>query len=700
MPPLYRMPIVYLTVGLLTLAYAAGTWTREALRARGAAQSRPSVEALGPTIPAVADAESAPAETADPPPGDGILRTADGLRRKVLVRELELAVRPEPEARPTGPRLDYFSIRFVYGESPPDAPTMLQVGLRDGTPQGWVPVESVLEWDTRLMARPTERSGRPPLRIYREESCLLDALAGRRCPRHAPHACPTEGEEAADFPAGSAAEGPVLGLPILASKSIPQPGGSVRTVHEVVSLVRDRAPVATASRELPPDFLPSLRRIYVAFAIDTTASMQATIESARALAADLAAEATERHRDVTLRLALVEYRDASPAFGFRIRPVTGFTDPVGFRAALGRIEAAGRGDGSVAEAVLDGVAAALPRPDDEPVGQAPHLAWPTGRAGELATKMLVLLGDAPDHAPDAGRAARLADLANRAGITVAAVALEPPFSLSRDERRRRDLQWLALAEGSFRPLDKASGFARPVAPLVVAPDQADQLTARLQALIDDRVEHARELAALAAAEAEGRLTEYVDSRGLTLDRVAPVLVDLHRNDPEPVARPDPRLNGRKAPSVRRGWLAERVGGEQMVRVEVLMSRDELDLLIAELGALQRAVQGGARDLSDLLRIGTAAASGETSFLAVDRGGRTFAEHLRRRQGLPPAREDSLLRRSQADLLQADDLYRAALDARLSAGLRQLIARRNAVAWDDPAQTVDGMATVPYEAIDF
>ena len=34
---------------------------------------------------------------------------------------------------------------------------------------------------------------------------------------------------------------------------------------------------------------------------------------------------------------------------------------------------------------------------------------------------------------------------------------------------------------------------------------------------------------------------------------------------------------------------------------------------------------GAKDLTDLRRIGTAAVAGETAFLAADRGNRTFAE---------------------------------------------------------------------------
>jgi hypothetical protein len=394
----------------------------------------------------------------------------------------------------------------------------------------------------------------------------------------------------------------------------------------------------------------------------------------------------------------VEYRDADPRYGFKARVVSSFTNPEGFLAALRRTNAATHGDGSVDEAVFDGVAFALPPGQDDTSSQ--HVNWPTGRAGELATKLLVLLGDAPDHARDLDRAKALAARARGEGITIATVAIDRPGVLSREERARYRDQWRTLAEESYRPLDKSRGFAGPIAPITASLQEGDQLAGRLQALIDDRVEHARTIAALAAAEAEGKLGEYVNSQGLTLDRVAPVLVDLHRGDASRVARPDPRFDGRKAPSVRKGWIADRIDGKAMVAVEILMSRDELKALIEELTQLQQAASGTARDLSELLQIGTAAASGETSFLAADRGTRTFADHLRRRQGLPPAKPGSLLARSQSDLLRSDDLTLAALDAKLRASLLQLTRRLQAADWKDPRRTIDGMALVPYEAIDF
>lgn len=692
MPPLYRMPVFYLASLILAAVFGLGNWLT----------SRP-VGSSPAVVPRFASTSSLVAHQAEPMP-DGILRTAEGLRRKVVVKDLDVTCRGEPTGgRPMGPPLDYFAIRFLYGVFPPDRPTMVLVGPRGGPPQGWVESSSVFEWDTRLMARPTPRDGRPVLAIYREEGCLLDSLAGRTCERHHGR-CPTEGEEAAlarDAPTGTP-EPTALGMPILRSRAIPQPDGSIRTIFEVASLVRDLAPPPPPPARPPPDLLPALRRVCIAFVIDTTASMKATIVAARSLAATLVEDATRADRDIELQLALVEYRDTSPVFGFTTRVVTPFGGPGDFRLALDRVGAANRADGSIDEAVLDGVAAALPaeegeRPRPPSTG---HLAWPSGRSGELATKMIVLLGDAPDHARDLVRTAALAGRARRAGITIATVALDRPGALSRAEQARYDDQWRTLAEGSFRPLDKASGFARPVAPAILTREQGGALIPLLRALIDDRIAHARNLAALAAAEAEGRLADYVNRQGLTLDQVGPVLVDLHRGEPTPTARPDPRFDGRKAPSIRRGWIAERHESRPLVTVDVLMFREELGILIDELTRLQQAAQGTAGDLADLLRIGNAAAIGETSFLAADRGDQTFADHLRRRQGLPSPRPDSLLRRTQAELLRADDPYRSALDARLAASLSALIGRHNAPDWSDPRRTIEGLGLVPYELIDF
>ena len=162
-------------------------------------------------------------------------------------------------------------------------------------------------------------------------------------------------------------------------------------------------PAPILPTEPPPDLRPYLKVVDVAFAIDTTASMQSTIEAARQLA----------ERPGGVGLAAVRRRQAPVRAGgvSRRRPaITGSRPgrsprspaPRGSSPSLNRTNAATRGDGSVDESVLDGVALALPPGPGDPPGE--HVDWPTGRAGELATKLLVLLGDAPDHARDLDRA--------------------------------------------------------------------------------------------------------------------------------------------------------------------------------------------------------------------------------------------------------------------------------------------------------
>ncbi len=488
----------------------------------------------------------------------------------MVINGLDVVPRRTPGSDATGRPLDDFAIRFVHGESP----TMLRVGPRQGGPEGWVPRDSVVEWDTRLMARPAPRGSRPALVMYRDEPCLASAVAGRRCPNHAER-CPTEGEEPAD-------DGPdaALGWPVLRSKSIPGPDGSPRTIYEVAALVADRAP-PTARPEQIEALRPALKGLYVAFVIDTTASMRTSIAAARSLATGMADRVARDHADMLPHLALIEYRDNAPGYGFRARLTTKFTEVAGFRAYVDALAAASPDDGSPDESALDGIALALP-------SASGGLGWPSGRSGELATKLIVLIGDAPDHARDLGRATALAERARAAGISIAAVMLDG--TLIAEDRTRLEAQWRTLAEGSYRPTDRAG---MPSPPLLIRIDQADALATRLQALIDDRMDRVRAVAAHDAAEAESRLKAYVDGRGRTLPQVAPVLVDLHRGEPVPTPRPDPRFNGRKAPSIRRGWVARTAGSAEQLNVDILMARDEVDALIAEFAALQQATAASA-----------------------------------------------------------------------------------------------------------
>ncbi len=345
------------------------------------------------------------------------------------------------------------------------------------------------------------------------------------------------------------------------------------------------------------------------------------------------------------------------------------------------------GDRSVDESVLDGVDLALP-------GTPGGVDWPAGRAGELATKLIVLVGDAPDHARDLERATALAARAKAAEIVIAAVKVDCQGTLTGDEQARFQALWRMLAEGSYRPPDRSGGEASP---LLVRVEQVGEIAPRVGVLREDRIARSRALVVRAAIEADGRLKEYVDGRGRTIRQVAPVPIDLHRGEPDPVPRPDPRFNGRKAPSIRRGWVAEQLNGAEQIEVEILMTRDELGALIAELAALQQALGASVAESSEIFAIGKTA--GESSFLAADRASETFADHLRRRFGLP-IRPKGLLDRTQSDLQRADSLDRAAIDTKIRAALLGLTRRRIAPDWSDANPMVEGTAPVSYDLIDF
>ena len=655
MPPLYRMPVFYLAV-LVLGGIAVGLGGRKPKVVDEVSIPTPIKPPPIPSGPVV--------EAFDGDRSDGILRTSSGVRRKVVVKVLGQRCRSEPDGGVTvGPTLDYFSIHFVFGESGPS----LQIGPAKGPPIGWIPGDSAFEWDTRLMALPTLDASRPALDVHR------DFDPGSPIVGSEPHP-PQPGDPT-----------PVLGLPVLRSETRDD-----RTAFQVAALVRETLPPPPPT--VPPEDLRlALRRVYIAFALDTTSSMGRAIEAVRRVVSEIGDDRSPRYRGLSLKVGLVEYRDADPNYP----RVTPFVAPSELRAALARVEAAKQGDGTIPEAVFAGLNAAL---DPDKMG------WPTGAVGDASTKLLVLIGDAPDHAVDLDVARSIAEKANQQHITIAAVAIDTPF-LSRSESTLYRDQWRTLAENSYRPIRDQNGLRQPLPPIlpVVTRDPSlgeaavEAIEGPLQALIDDRVHDALRIAQERQEEVERSLKEYADSRARTLDRYAPILVDLHRGEPKPEYHADPRFQGSKAPSVRLGWIADRRGSTPLLSLQILMTRAELTLLIDELESFAQAAEG-ASDLASLRRIGTAAVAGETAFLASDRGSLTFSAHLGR-LGFPPPRPGGLLGRTQAELLKADPLYREELRARLRAVLPGLDRIRTSPDWDDPGKTVEGMMLVPYELLD-
>src|SRR3954451_24833326 len=106
MPRFYRMPVFYLAALLVATGFG--------LRSLG---RRHDDRHPAPTSEPVAESPTPPPAAAVAEPSDGIMRTADGLRRKVVIKNLDVVCRSEPViGRPVGGPLDYFAIRFVYGK--------------------------------------------------------------------------------------------------------------------------------------------------------------------------------------------------------------------------------------------------------------------------------------------------------------------------------------------------------------------------------------------------------------------------------------------------------------------------------------------------------------------------------------------------------------------------------------------------------
>lgn len=665
MPPLYRMPITY-----VALVLVGGVVGLVALGSGNEPAPGPVVEE-GPTPP----------PEIGPDPDDPILRTPEGLRRKVLVRHPRLRHRDAPQGIMVGEEVNHFSIAYVYEE----AEGAVRVGGDDGQARGWLPRSSLIDWNTRLMLRPVSRRAA----WFAAKECLLHDLAGRACPQHTgeegcPHVPVPEDQVAKESP---------MGWPVIQTESVPRASGPDRTIFEVALLLDEGAPVADV--RIPESDLKALRELYVAIVMASSSSMEKFIGPAKEFARQLAAQAAEGPQDVRLHLALVEYRDERAArdggnFEFLTRTTSPFVTPEQFVQALEKVQKSSQRDNSMPEQPLAGLDVALP-------GAGGALKWPTGRAGDLAGKLVVLIGDAPDHERNAAKTVDLARRAREARVTIATVAIRNN-ELHPKERELYESIWKALAAGSYRPLDIAAQFERPIAPLELTMNDPAALVPTFQRLIDDNMRRALELAKLARAEAENKLEEYRTREGLTMDQLAPVLRDLRRpaRPPEEVLRE----GGQRAPAiVERGWVAQRHGDEELVRLELLMSRAELDRLIEDLRDFHRAILSEATSLTELIGMLASTTSGERGFLDRNRGSETFADYLSR-QGLPPARAESPLRRRQTDLLQTDELLRKELEDALARAILELTRRREAGDWTKGPLVDKTMTWVPYAPIDF
>ncbi|HEU5117997.1 MAG TPA: hypothetical protein VFT74_15340, partial [Isosphaeraceae bacterium] len=157
-----------------------------------------------------------------------------------------------------------------------------------------------------------------------------------------------------------------------------------------------------------------------------------------------------------------------------------------------------------------------------------------------------------------------------------------------------------------------------------------------------------------------------------------------------------RLEGKVAPVVRVGWIAQEQGDQPLVNLAVLMSRAELDGVIGQLIEIQQGLESQQANVADLLRVETNAIAGEAQNRAPPApSGRSVGAELNRRAGLPPPPAGSLLGRSAEELAQADDLFRASLSRRLQTAIETLLQHRANPAWTRNGGLTKTMRLIPY-----
>ena len=234
----------------------------------------------------------------------------------------------------------------------------------------------------------------------------------------------------------------------------------------------------------------------VVFAVDTTASMDGLIDSAKRTVWSIATHIRKTDPDADLRIGLIAYRDIGDDYVTSDLALT--TDLDGVFARLSSLRAAGGGD--------------VPEDVDAALDDAVHrMAWRDG-----ASKMVFLVGDAPPASRgDVPSFDVTAREAGERGIVINTIRCG--YDRDTEAAWRRIA---ALGHGQFSTIQHEGGVQQ------IATPYDDQL-ARLSATIDDttvimgddgaRREYSANMAAAAAAPAPAKAerAKYFTAKGAT-----------------------------------------------------------------------------------------------------------------------------------------------------------------------------------------
>jgi hypothetical protein len=220
-------------------------------------------------------------------------------------------------------------------------------------------------------------------------------------------------------------------------------GDTVQAAAIIARLIRDDQ--AAQGHPIPEPVPVSKGPVDVVFAIDSTGSMEPIIDSVRADVQTLASQIAVVEPDY--RLALVTYRDGLPYCedAYQATTVQDFTtDLTAFSSALGSLVAEGGCDEP--ESVLTGAMQGL------------NLAFRPG-----ATKVEVLVGDAPGHEPDPVTGYTAANVIARAQSQSVAI-----YGVDAGAAFATFAQLTGLTGGQVVPADQASQVATAIQQAIIA----------------------------------------------------------------------------------------------------------------------------------------------------------------------------------------------------------------------------------------
>jgi hypothetical protein len=506
----------------------------------------------------------------------------DGLRVKVITRdEADILYEPARNSRVVR-RVETFKILNVFSANPTEPQLrdgeFYRVGVVDD-PLGWMHEGDVLEWNHRQCLKLTPRGNRPLAKVYKT-SDLEEVIS-----QEAKNSTPEDKY-----------------FPILEKPKTIFDNGELLSIYHVAYLHGGSTAGSSKARSL----------MDIVFVIDTTQDMQPYIDGVKQVMEELATEVSEYGEHGQVRFGLVAYRDRvyqpekMEYVVNRLSPLT--PDLNHFVRILAQTQVAKISSNEkideTAESMYDGVYKAITESD-----------WQ-----DSARRVIILIGDASAHEPGDEKnvnnysSHKLHKLIQAGNIRVEAIQIYQKGQESDFQRHKAQLEVLTQ-----RQPDSLGGGTRHTVRL----GQTTFINL-LRTELKKKLELMKELRELAKKDTSTNMTPSPPP-GVSTPEWVQILEAVKRE-------------GEFAFSS--GWLREFIDGKRLVETRVMMTRNEMGLLLMVLFAATTVVSNPTESLI------------EAAVAAVERHtGEEFPEDfatLAQRQGLPI--KAGLLKFSPQDVL--------------------------------------------------